>query len=145
MNFRNFHRKRYEYTHEWVNDVIASQFSMYLVRRNDEIPVFQLWESKTCRISTLNKCRIMFALVYFDMGTCFYMFEIFFKVYIKNTWKIVRRWDHELTHLHIHIDCSRKVFLKITKIQTVTSSLFFIRFTSNIHCSIRNVLLFLLN
>ena len=32
-------------------------------------------ESKTCLISTLNKCRIMFALKYFDMGACFYMFE----------------------------------------------------------------------
>ena len=40
-----------------------------------ENSIFQLRESETCLISTMNKCRIMFALVYFDMGTCFYMFE----------------------------------------------------------------------
>ena len=39
-----------------------------------ENPIFQLWESKTCLISTLNKCTLMFAS-YFDMETCFHMFE----------------------------------------------------------------------
>ena len=48
----------------------------------------------------------------------------------------MRRWDHQLTHLHIHIDCSINVSLKITKIQSFISFLFFIRFTSNCHCSI---------
>ena len=48
--------------------------------------------------------------------------------YIQNTWKIVRRWHHHLTHLHIHIDCSRNV-LKITKILNFISSLFL----SNLH------------
>ena len=48
---------------------------MYFVHRNDKNPIFQLLESKTCPISTLNKCRIMFALIYVDMGICFYMFE----------------------------------------------------------------------
>ena len=26
-------------------------------------------------MSTLKKCKIIFALMYFDMGTCFYKFE----------------------------------------------------------------------
>ena len=102
--------------------------SMYFVHRNDANPIFQLRESKTCLISTLNKCR-MFALIYFDMGTYFYMFEQNFKMkifksYILNTWKIVRRWHHQLTYLNIHIDCSRNVWLTITKIQNFLSSLF---------------------
>ena len=42
-----------------------------------------------------------------------------------NTWKIVRQWHHQLTHLHIHIDCSRNVSMKITEIQHFISSLFF--------------------
>ena len=75
---RKFHwniswNSRYEYANEWVHDVIASQFSMYFVHRNDENPKFQLWESEISLISTLNKCR-MFALIYY-MGTCFYMFK----------------------------------------------------------------------
>ena len=65
--------------------------------------------NKTGLISTMmNKCRIMFALIYFDMETCFYMLEQkwkFSKFYIQLTWTIVRRWDHQLTHLHIYIDC----------------------------------------
>ena len=52
------------------------------------------------------------------------------KKFTQNTWKIVRGWHHQLTHLHIHIDCSRNVSLKIMKIQNFLSSLFFI-FTLN--------------
>ena len=47
---------------------------------------------------------------------------------------IVGRWDHQLTHLHIHIDYSRNISLKITKIQNFISSLCFIRFRSK--CSL---------
>ena len=112
--------------------------------------IFQLWESKTCLISTLNKCRIMFSQIYLIWGhafTCLSKLKLkFSKLYFKqNTWEIERRWDHQLTHLHIHIKCSRNVSLKITKIQNFISSLLFIWFTSNFHCSILNVLLFLLN
>ena len=54
---------------------------------------------KALVISTLNKCR-MFALIYFDIGTCFYMYlSIYIKENVQNiyidkigpTWKIVRR------------------------------------------------------
>ena len=60
-------------TFEWVDGVIASQFSINFVHRNYKNSIFQLWESKTCHTSTLSKFR-MFALIYFDMGTN-YMFE----------------------------------------------------------------------
>ena len=57
----------------------------------------------------------------------------------------MRRWHHQLTHLHININCSRYVPLKNHKIQNFISSLIFIRFTSNFHCSVQFFLLFLLN
>ena len=81
------------------------------------------WESKTC--------RIMFALIYFDMGTCFYLFEQKMKIfkilytkymYIQNCEAM--RSLTQLTHLHIHIDSSRNVSLKITKIKNFTSYFF---------------------
>ena len=51
LNFRNFQREnflnsRYEYENEWVDEVIASQFSIKFVHRNDENLIFQLWEIK---------------------------------------------------------------------------------------------------
>ena len=56
-----------EYANEWVDDVIASQFSINFVHRNDKNPIFQLWESKMC---TLNKYR-MFAVIYLICGHAF--------------------------------------------------------------------------
>ena len=55
--------------------------TLYFVHRNEENPIFQLRECKTCLLSNLNKCRIMFAVIYYDMGswghafTQMYMFE----------------------------------------------------------------------
>ena len=43
---------------------------------------------------------------------------------IQNVWKKVRRLHHQLTHLLIHIYCSRNVSLEITKLLNVISSLF---------------------
>ena len=34
---------QYEYANEWVDDVIASQFSIHFVHRNDKKFIFQLW------------------------------------------------------------------------------------------------------
>ena len=45
----------------------------------------------------------------------------------------MRRWCHELTHLHIHIDWSRNVSWKLAKLQSVISSLFFNWFSSGFH------------
>ena len=93
-------------------------FPLYFVHRNDENPIFQLWESETCLISTLNKCRIMFALIYFDLGTFSYMFEQntenFQNCYRQTTWTIVRRWDHQLNQLHIQ-EMFKKCFVENNK------------------------------
>ena len=41
---KHFLTSRYEYANEWVDDVIASQFSIHFVHRNDKHFIFQLWE-----------------------------------------------------------------------------------------------------
>ena len=40
---KHFLTSRYEYANEWVDDVIASQFSINFVHRNDKNFLFQLW------------------------------------------------------------------------------------------------------
>ena len=52
----------YEYSNEWVDDVITSQFSTHFIYINDKNLTFQLWECKPCLISTQNKWEIMFIL-----------------------------------------------------------------------------------
>ena len=75
--------------------------------------IFQLWEYKTCLITTQSKWAIMFTLIHFDMGICFYLYELkISKFHIQYIWKIVRGWHDQLTHLNIHKDWSRSVFRK---------------------------------
>ena len=69
---------------------------------------------------------------------------IFCHFCVQNEWKIVRRWHHHLTHLHIHIDWSRNVSWKFAKLQSVITSLFFNRFSSGYYCYVWKFLLFLL-
>ena len=123
MTFWNFFGKHfltspYEYSNERV-DVIPSQFSIHFIYRNDKNLIFQLWEYKTCLITTQSKWEIMFTLIHFDMGICFYLYELkmknfqnFSKFHIQYIWKIVRGWHHQLAHLNIHKDWSRNVFRK---------------------------------
>ena len=63
------------YAKKWADEVIASQTSIHFVHRADKNPISQLWDCKTCLMSTLNKYKRMFTPVSFDMGTCFYMFQ----------------------------------------------------------------------
>ena len=49
----------------------------------------------------------------------------FSKFYVQNIWQVVRRWHHQLTHLHIHTDWSRNVSWKFAKLESVITSLFF--------------------
>ena len=41
---KHFLTSPYEYANEWVDDVIASQFSIHFVHKNDKNFIFQLWE-----------------------------------------------------------------------------------------------------
>ena len=50
-----------------------TQFSIHFIYRNDKNLIFQLWKYKTCLITTQSKWEIMFTLIYFDMGKCFYL------------------------------------------------------------------------
>ena len=63
---------------------------------------------------------------------------------IQSEWKIVRRWHHQLAHLHIHSDWSRTVSWKFAKFQNFITSLFFNQFSSGFHCFVQKILLFLL-
>ena len=49
----------------------------------------------------------------------------------------MRRWHHQLTHLHIHTDWSRNVSWNFAKLQNFITSLFFNRFSSgfSLFCS----------
>ena len=112
--------------------------------------IFSNEKVKLAFISTLNKCRIMSALMYFWYGDmyCCYMFE-------QKKWKFSKflvykihgkLWGDEIICIFISTVQENNVSVwKLLKIQNVISSLFFIRFTSNFHRSIRNVLLFLSN
>ena len=41
---KQFLTSQYEYANEWVDDDIASQFSINFVHRNEKNFIFQLWE-----------------------------------------------------------------------------------------------------
>ena len=41
---KHFLTSQYEYANEWGDDVIASQFSIHFVHRNDKKFIFQLWK-----------------------------------------------------------------------------------------------------
>ena len=131
---KHFLTSPYEYSNEWVDDVITSQFSTHFIYKTDKnliFPSLRLWECKPCLISTQNKWEIMFILIYFDTRICFYLYlEKYenFQNFMYNIWQIVRRWHHQLTHLNIHKDWSRNVFRKNVKFQNVTTSLFLIDF-----------------
>ena len=71
---KHFLTNPYEYSNEWVDDVITSQFSTHFIYKTDKNLIFQLWECKPCLISTQNKWEIMFILIYFDTKICFYLY-----------------------------------------------------------------------
>ena len=73
---KHFLTSPYEYSNEWVDDVITSQFSTHFIYKNDKNLIFQLWECKPCLISTQNKWEIMFILIYFDTRICFYLYLV---------------------------------------------------------------------
>ena len=69
---KHFLTSPYEYSNEWVDDVITSQFSTHFNYKNDKNIIFQLWECKPCLISTQKMWEIMYILIYFDTRICCY-------------------------------------------------------------------------
>ena len=51
-------------------------------------------------------------------------------LFIQNIWQ-VRLWHHQLNNFQIHIDVPRNVLWKFAKLQSVITSVFFNRFSSN--------------
>ena len=79
-NFTFFWKTRLDQSlwifNERVDDVMPSQFSIHFIYRNDKNLIFQLCEYKTCLITTQSKWEIMFTLIHFDVGICFYLYEL---------------------------------------------------------------------
>ena len=104
---------------------------MYFVDRNYENPTFQLWQSKKLpyiqsEYMQNNVCSDIF-FIWGHAFTCFC------------------NKKRSSTHLFAYSYRIISYLLKITKIQHFISSLFFIRHISNFHCSIWNVVPFLLH
>ena len=136
MNFRNFQRleaflEQSIWICEWVSwwSRRLTILSMYFVYNMFKIFIFIF--AQTCKdmspyqnISEQTLFCIysewMYGKFYFLIADI-WDFRNFCE---QNTWKIVRPWHHQLTHLHIHIDTSRNVSMKITEIQNLISSLF---------------------
>ena len=53
----------------------SHNFPLSLFTEMTKIPYFSYEKVKLAFIATPNKCRIMFALINFDIGTCCYMFK----------------------------------------------------------------------
>ena len=122
LNFHNFQQNI-----SWTVDICKcvswchrlAIFPLILFTEMDKNPIFQLWESKTCYIFTLNKCRIMFALIWGYAFTYLSKYEQFWWLIC-----ILLLTLQEMFHW---------------KFQSVISSLFFIRFTSNCQSSVQNI------
>ena len=113
---KHFLTSPYEYSNERVDDVIPSQFSIHFIYRNDKNLIFQLWEYKTCLITTQSIWEIMFTLIHFDMGICFYLYELKMKIlqnFIYN--KIYEKlWGDDIINslIWIFIRTGQEVFSK---------------------------------
>ena len=120
---------------------LPHNFPCILFTEMTKIPYFSYEKVKLAFfISTLNKCRIML-LWLCNMGTCFYMIEQ----------KINKNFNILYTKYMYMENCeeitsSTHSFAYIIFISTANCHIFliFIKFTSNFHCSVQNVLLFLL-
>ena len=101
---KHFLTRPYEYSHERVDDVIPSQFSIHFIYRNDKNLIFQLWEYKTCLITTQSKWEIMFTLIHFDMGICFYLYELKMKNFQNFIYNIYEKlWGDDIINSLIWI------------------------------------------
>ena len=109
MTFWNFFGKHfltspYEYSNERVDDVIPSQFSIHFIYRNDKNLIFQLCEYKTCFITTQSKWEIMFTLIHFDVGICFYLHELKMKIIQNFIYNIYEKlWGDDIINSLISI------------------------------------------
>ena len=148
MTFLKFHiffgkqflTSLYEYSNEWVDDVITSQFSTHFIYKNDKNLTFQLWECKPCLISTQNKWEIMFILINVDTRICYYLYlekNENFQHFMYNIYD--KLWGDDITNslIWIFIRTGQEMFSeKMWKFQNVTTSLFLIRFSSFLYQSV---------
>ena len=106
-----------------------------------KIPYFSYEKVKLAILSILNKCKILFALIYFDMGRGFYMFEqkrgnfqISYTKYMGNC-EVMRSSTHSFAFTTYSYQLFKKFFVENYEHSNFISYVF-IRLTSNFHCSI---------
>ena len=145
---KHFLTSRYEYANERVDDVIASLFAIYFVHKFLKNSIFCPKLVIVC-FSYQDILELTLFYIYSERNwgkSNVLLAEIwnFCHFCIQSEWKIVRRWHHQLAHLHIHSDWSRTVSWKFAKLKNFITSLFFNQFSSGFHCFVQKILLFLL-
>ena len=118
----------YEYSNERVDDVIPSQFSIHFIYRNDKNLIFELWEYKTCLITTQSKWEILFTLIHFDMGIWFYLYELKMKNFQNFIYNIYEKlWGDDIINslIWIFIRTGQEMFSEKCKISKCHNFLIF--------------------
>ena len=133
---KHFLTSRYEYANERVDDVIASLLAIYFVHKILKNSIFCAYCIGVNIILHIfrKELRQVYHSHSWNMNFCHFCAQ--------NEWEIVRRWHHQLAHLHIHTNWSRNVSWKFAKLQSVITFLFFNRFSSGFHCFIHKFVLF---
>ena len=75
--------------------------------------IFQLWEYKTCLITTQSIWEIMFTLIHFDMGICFYLYELNMKIFQNFIYNIYEKlWGDDIiiSFIWIFIRTGKEMF-----------------------------------
>ena len=114
-----------------------TKFPFNLSTDMTEISYFS-YDKVTCLISTLNKCRIMFTLIYSNMGTCslhvcaeLQIFKILFTKYMEKS-EAMTSSTHSFEYSYWLF---KKCFVKYSEtLKKIISSVFLIWFSSNFHC-----------
>ena len=123
------------------------EFSIHFIYRNDKNLIFQLWKYKTCLITTQSKWEIMFTLIHFDMGICFYLYELKiskFQNFIYNIYK--KLWGDDIINslIWIFIRTGQEMFSKkIWNFKMSYLPYFSSNFHNFFHCSVGKNVLFL--
>ena len=111
------------------------KFSLFLLSKHVKCPHIKIYQSihhSAIIQGGYTYCMASFILLIAEIWD-------FCHIYAHIEWKFVRWWHHQLTYLHIHIECSRNVSWKIAKPYNFISSLFLIWFLSNCYCSVWNL------
>ena len=105
---KHFMNSQCEYANESMMSLPHNNCPIIFFTKITKIPYFSYEKVKLALYPHYIKANIMFALIYFDMGTYFYMFEqkirnlkMLCTKYVENS----EAMTSSTPHLHIHSDC----------------------------------------